>query len=357
MAKIYTYRFEAEQQTCWEIFLRKLSSGWPAFFFSAGALQSRPSEEPSISPSSRVTRHTIETKTYSDITVMASKVIEEEVVPVPVAILEFKRTIGLSYLDLEAALSQVLFNARARVFQGEVEDRLPSAYHPGKNAKHRPLLALSICGNRCRRIFFVNKDIAYVDTAQRNLEERCLDGVLPSCAELDWTIVLGRVNTEKLDHILLLANRYCEYIENVDASGSLWHNIYEPPHLDPYMSSLPNTGEPSGEFFKKVDMSSVENRNEIAKHLKRKRGDQVPPSTQAPARRDGDGAEAYPPELDPRNKEYFSPSLVPVEQRKILSSMTIRPVQEMHDEHRRLFLHFLGDDEWRSVAQIVFPSN
>jgi hypothetical protein len=63
----------------------------------------------------------------------------------------------------------------------------------------------------------------------------------------------------------------------------------------------------------------------------------------------------YPSALDPKRKEYVAPSLVPAEQREILASMSIRPVQQMTDEHRRLFLHFLGD-EWRSAAQVVFPS-
>jgi hypothetical protein len=67
-----------------------------------------------------------------------------------------------------------------------------------------------------------------------------------------------------------------------------------------------------------------------------------------------DSSDAYPPALNPINKEFSSASRVPIEQRRILASMSILPVQQMTDTHRHLFLHFMGDD-WRSAAEVVFP--
>jgi hypothetical protein len=269
-----------------------MSTGWTNFFWSGGALQMMPTDDQSTSAS---TARSTKIKTFADITLFTYQIVKpsknsEYCIKIPVGIIEFKKTEALSDSDFEAALSQIITNCRDRMFQddGDLKGnaRIPSEHYQGKFAKHTPLIALSVCGNKCRRIFLVDKDTAYVDTASVNLERRSLDGVLPSCTEKDWKIWLS-LGTAQVDHFLAMANAYCDFIADIDTSGPFWRQIYHVDELDPYLSSLGDTREP----FQQVDLYKPATRSIIAnrhKAGKRKREDQAPPSTQRPPK-DGGG--------------------------------------------------------------------
>jgi uncharacterized membrane protein YgcG len=248
------YDRETHQSSEWEILLELKSEQWAHFSWTTQAREVRPEQDFAlidIESTSGRSELQLTKSALADLCIRTSRMIQNGyLISIPVAVIEFKPRI---YPPLskawDKALAQIITNARDRLFQGihkELRSGLPKDYVPGKIEKHRPILALSVVGNRCRRIFVMDENTAYVDIDADNIGKRSsTNPVLPSCRRVDWPFRLDGPSNElaMLDHFLQLANSHADFIQGVDASGPHHVMMYDLHPLDSSLAGLKDTKE------------------------------------------------------------------------------------------------------------------
>jgi uncharacterized membrane protein YgcG len=250
-----TYELETYQSSDWEILLEVKSEQWPNFTWTTQAREARPEQDfalTDIDSTSGRSELQSNKSTFADLCIRTSRIIQHGILlSIPVALIEFKaQPFPPSSKLWDKALAQVITNARDRLFEGshkELRRGIPAGYTPGKLAKHRPILALSVVGSYCRRVFVVDEKTAYVDVDREHISKRSrTNPVLPSCTPLDWPIRLD-IGTPgdliMLDHFLQLANAHADFIQSLDASGPHFVMMYDLHPLDSYLAGLKDSKE------------------------------------------------------------------------------------------------------------------